>query len=511
MRVASAALALLAILLAAPLASAATTPAVQWGAPFGSIPKPQLETGVKRKIPATACTCNSTGKDYNGPVEFSERGSHSEDWNIVRSYSIKLNDTTKFLGMPKGQNWALYGPQNDTMGFHDWFGFYLYRLTGNYAARTQYIELFVTDGLQPVRYPDDYLGLYLSMEHIDVGKDRVDIAKPTDADVTGGYILDNEHGKTKQGLVELPPLNSTIQYMLEYPTKPTQAMHDYILGYLNKFEATLFGPQYADPQSGWRSLANESSAIDYFLFQARELIKSNNNGYRGSQRLYKDAKGPLNFGPPWDFNVNGYQNGGVSNGSSGGSAISPEGWSFNICEQPERCTYDPVNGISVWYRSMWQEPAFKAAVARRFQQLRSTVWTDAALTDAVRNIQGYIHDAAMRSFSKWPADFFNPYAPLQPTAGKSRLLFAVRLQGEAQLQATADKLIQWTTTRLAWMGAQLQPFLSPGQPADASHSPVASPANSSIAGGPAANASTPNSGSAGGSPETVMLLEDGRN
>ena len=34
----------------------------------------------------------------------------------------------------------------------------------------------------------------------------------------------------------------------------------------------------------------------------QELIKSNNNGYRGSQRLYKDAGGPLNFGPPWDFN-----------------------------------------------------------------------------------------------------------------------------------------------------------------------------------------------------------------
>ena len=43
----------------------------------------------------------------------------AEDWNIVRSYSIKLNGTSKFLGMPKGQNWALYGPQNDTMGFHE--------------------------------------------------------------------------------------------------------------------------------------------------------------------------------------------------------------------------------------------------------------------------------------------------------------------------------------------------------------------------------------------------------
>jgi hypothetical protein len=41
-------------------------------------------------------------------------------------------------------------------------------------------------------------------------------------------------------------------------------------------------------------------------------------------------------------------------GTSGGSAISPEGWRFNICEDKERCTVDPTDGTSVWYRRMWQ-------------------------------------------------------------------------------------------------------------------------------------------------------------
>lgn len=48
-----------------------------------------------------------------------------------------------------------------------------------------------------------------------------------------------------------------------------QAMQEYILGYLQDFEATLFSPSYADPASGWRKLANGSSAIDYFLFEVR--------------------------------------------------------------------------------------------------------------------------------------------------------------------------------------------------------------------------------------------------
>jgi hypothetical protein len=42
----------------------------------------------------------------------------------------------------------------------------------------------------------------------------------------------------------------------------------------------------------------------------------------------------------------GYQAGGRSNGTSGGSAISPEGWLFNICLDRQRCKIDPVNGLA---------------------------------------------------------------------------------------------------------------------------------------------------------------------
>ena len=50
----------------------------------------------------------------------------------------------------------------------------------------------------------------------------------------------------------------------------------------------------------------------------------------------------------------GYQVGGKSNGTSGGSAISAAGWRFNICQDPGRCKVEPADGISKWYRKMWQ-------------------------------------------------------------------------------------------------------------------------------------------------------------
>ncbi|KAL4425322.1 hypothetical protein ABPG75_009338 [Micractinium tetrahymenae] len=499
------------------------------GAPLSSIPKPQIETGVKAKIPASVCTCRSPdGQDFGAPIQFSERGSHSEDWDQVRSYSVDLSPSHSFLGMPKGSSWALYGWQNDTGGLHDWFGFELYRWTGNYAPRTQYCELFLTDGLQPLRYPsDDYLGLYLAMEHLGQGKHRVDIKKDSAADsgANSSYILDNEHGKTKQGLVELPPLPfSKIQYMIEYPSKPSQDQQGYILGYLRQFEDVLFGPSFADPAAGWRQLANQTNALDYFLFE--ELVKSNNNGYRGSQRLTKDAGGPLLFGPPWDTNdgfgqccgfpVEGYQNGGQSNGTSGGSAISPQGWSFTICEQQERCVQDPMGGVALWYRRMWQDPAFRAAAAQRFAQLRGGVWTDAAIGQAVTSIAATIHDALLRTFQRWPVDLLNPYAPPQPTPGET----AGVMQREAQIQATVGKLIQWTTTRLAWMADQFASIALGGAGGSTLQLPPsvvaagASTATASSAAAPAAVAATGNAPAAApasgpGNPSPVSSFASG--
>lgn len=43
----------------------------------------------------------------------------AEDYDEVRAYSVKLGTASRYLGMPKGSNWAFYGPQNDTMGFHE--------------------------------------------------------------------------------------------------------------------------------------------------------------------------------------------------------------------------------------------------------------------------------------------------------------------------------------------------------------------------------------------------------
>lgn len=70
------------------------------------------------------------------------------------------------------------------------------------------MELFVTDGAQPLRYPADYLGLYLAMEHIDVVRDEDQQFKwgllHMQSNISGGvqsllYIRPNTHRTTRPG------------------------------------------------------------------------------------------------------------------------------------------------------------------------------------------------------------------------------------------------------------------------------------------------------------------------
>lgn len=119
-------------------------------------------------------------------------------------------------------------------------------------------------------------------------------------------------------------------------------------------------------RSVWLDYVDEDSFVDMFLIT--ELTK-NPDAYRGSYYFHKNPGSVLIAGPPWDFNeaygmccgypIEGYLNNGISNGISGGSAISPNGWRYNICTQSRRCLVDPTDGVSFWFKIMmevWKRP-----------------------------------------------------------------------------------------------------------------------------------------------------------
>ena len=83
------------------------------------------------------------------------------------------------LGQPPGSSWALNGPFLDTSLVRNAVTFRLARETGHWAPRTSFLELYVGSGdlTTALLGAAAYEGVYVLMEKIERGKDRVNVGE----------------------------------------------------------------------------------------------------------------------------------------------------------------------------------------------------------------------------------------------------------------------------------------------------------------------------------------------
>ncbi|GLC61050.1 hypothetical protein PLESTB_001710500 [Pleodorina starrii] len=324
-----------------------------------------------------------------------------------------------------------------------------------------------------------------------------------DKDLSGGYVLGYENDNIDPDDLTFRPSTSLLNFVMHEPTFEDQALQGgrksghptpreaaalrWITAYVEQMEGALLagfqqapalraragtlssqgltaglpngyngpttaaavgGPGGPPPAStgGWGEFIEVGSFIDYFL--ATELYK-NPDGYRGSVYMSKNVGSPIAFGPPWDYNeafgvccgypIEGFDNGGKSWGSSGGSAISAEGWRFNICDQPLWCKADPIDGISQYFRSAWRDSAMRSATGQRWQQLRAGQLSDGVLAGMVDAQTNLIRGAAIRDYDRWAAIRDSPFF-------KSR---------QEQWEYEVGQLRSWLLARARWMDGVL--------------------------------------------------------
>lgn len=129
----------------------------------------------------------------------------------------------------------------------------------------------------------------------------------------------------------------------------------------------------------------------------------------------------------------------MSRGRSGGSAISPEGWRFNICIDRGRCVVDPLDGLSLWYRRLWQDPAFRRAVQNRWTRLRAGAWNDENIEFIFNEVRSNTEEAIMRNFAIWED-------VLRDRSREENLDIWLN---------EVETLSEWLFTRLEWLDEQL--------------------------------------------------------
>ncbi|MFN3588667.1 MAG: CotH kinase family protein [Spirosomataceae bacterium] len=379
---------------------------------------------------------------YEGGIGIEIRGQSSQMFP-KKQYGFETRDVegegidVALLDFPAEEDWIFHAPYSDKTLMRNALMYDLSRAIGRYASRVQFVDFYLNG---------NYDGLYLLMEKLKRDKNRIDLnnLKPDEnegADLTGGYILkiDKELSYTEINSFKsaiTPPgamSGQSIRFLFEDP-KPdeiTAQQRTYITDYVSKFEKVLMSDSFANPDSGYSTLIDIPSFVDFFLLTE---LSNNVDGYRLSTYLTKDKNKKLAMGPIWDFNL-AFGNANYCQGS----ATDVWAYKFN-----ERCPTD-FWLVPFWWSKLLQDAQFRALVKKRWGELRVDAFSEAQITNRLDTYQKLLDDAGslQRNFARWPV--LGTYVWPNEFIGKTH-------------KEELDYMKSWISKRLTWLDGQIGAF-----------------------------------------------------
>jgi hypothetical protein len=350
-----------------------------------------------------------------------------ETWNNANE-----DKNVSILGMPGESDWIIHAPYSDKTLMRNVMVYDCARqLWGNNGGvRTRFVELFFNQNGGTVSM-SDYRGVYVLMEKIKGGEDRVDVERinnsVTDPElIKGGYIFKKDKEPSSQ-----PWSTSTegIPLDMHHPQSVNSAQFSYLTGHVNQFEAALHSADFENPETGYSAFIDVLSFIDNHLFV--ETFKEI-DGYRISAYFAKPRYGKIRALPVWDYNL------------SLGNANYLQG------EVPQGWYYTQLSGTNYyWYQRLFQSTEFRLAYWDRFWELRRGAFTTPNLMAKIDawdaeldqpNASG--ESAVTRNFNEW--NILGSY--VWPNAGG--------YGSRTTHQAEVNWMKNWLTQRMTWIETQ---------------------------------------------------------
>ena len=366
--------------------------------------------------------------DFDGLAAIRTRGHSTRDLP-KRSYTLHIMDASTnqtkvpLLGLPAEEDWVLYAPFEDKTMIRDVLAYELARRMGHYAPRTRYVELFIqrSSGKVSMR---DYHGVYVLVERIKRGKNRVNIEKlepeeNSEPGIAGGYIVKRDH---REGGGASFNTSHGGPYFHVYPksSKITSAQKRWIRKYFNDFEQALYGDNFKDSENGYAAYLDVNAFIDsHWLIE----LSKNVDGFRYSAYITKDRDGKLKPGPAWDWN----RAFGNANYYGGGQT---KGWYWGVLRP---------NEIS-WHHRLREDPAYVRRSAARWKELREDVFDPKKINALIDQIAAQLEEPQKRNFERWP--ILGQHVSSNYHIGDS-------------YKEEVDWLKKWIRDRVAWIDKQV--------------------------------------------------------
>ncbi len=338
----------------------------------------------------TGRTTLSSPADYAGRLGIGLHGSSSLQFP-KQPYKIELRDETDnpvncpILGFPAGNDWVLYPPYSDKTLMNNYLIYEWFEKMGHYSVRRRYVELFLHSASGRLTM-SDYHGVYVLVEKIRVDSNRVDIAELTSSDnlppaVTGGYIFSRDKISPTDLTFTTTSGEELIAYRPDASTM-TPAQYQYLVGYLDTFEAALYGANWRDPVSGYANYIDVDSFVD--MHWITEFTK-NVDGIALSNYFHKDRNGSVVEGPIWDWDL------ALGNGN------------YADCGHTNNWHYQQMDDNSdIWLSKLRTDPDFYQKIIDRWGVLRLDLLNVTNIFARIDQVTNYLWEAKDREFKRWP-------------------------------------------------------------------------------------------------------------
>lgn len=331
------------------------------------------------------------------------RGRGNSTWDYPKKpYAIKLSSKREVAGMPEHKRWVLLAHWNDKVNLRTELAFWLGREYADldWKQGGEQVELFLNG---------EHKGSYFLCEHIKVDKNRI----------PDGYAIEID-GKAGSDEPVFYTTITNLPFNVKDPdVEVASAEFDAVKQAINDFESVLFGDDFLDEVSGYKSIADIGSFVDWWI--SNEFSKNKDASFYTSCYLNLTAEGKIKMGPLWDYDL-GWGNY-VFNFDITPYINSPEGfW---------------IKDEAAWIERMFEDPEFVALAKEKWGR----IYADRAVIVAkIREMAErqrasiYLNDLRWQRLSN---------------VGDYSLI-------SRYYDAEVDKFVEWIDRRFAWMNSAIE-------------------------------------------------------
>ncbi len=214
------------------------------------------------------------------------RGRGNSTWEYEKKpYKLKFNSSRDMFGAGNSREWVLLTNYSDLSLSRNFLAQNIASLFDsiNSTSSVQFVELYLNN---------EYLGVYLLCEQIEVRSNKIDISESED-DVDTGYLIELD-GRKDGDYVEIDGK----YYVIKSPSMENEELSPLYKEFISNYLTTCLDALKGQDYKSVCELIDVESFSDAYI--VHELFNCVDVGY-ASFFMYKDKGDKLYCGPVWDF------------------------------------------------------------------------------------------------------------------------------------------------------------------------------------------------------------------